>query len=204
MNPSRQLILVRHGETEWNVAKRLNSRTDIPLSKEGARHVEQLSRSLTSVSINRCYSSPSLRTMQTAKLLTAQRECAIIQDERLREIDFGAFEGLSAEALETENASKAFNEWRSGILSEAEATEPLEQAAQRAREFFETVAACPGTTLVVGHGYILRILIATCVLMSEASLFRRLRIDNASVSVVEWSAGNDDPLLVVMNGLAFP
>jgi broad specificity phosphatase PhoE len=197
----KRLILIRHGETEWNRERRLNSRTDLPLSYDGTREIEQLAHTMKTLRIDRVYSSPQRRAMQTATILAADRHGAVVPDDRLREVDFGPFEGLSAETLEGANATGAFDDWLRGAAARtAEGAEPLEDAAERARSFFSTVATLSGTTLVVGHGYLLRILLTTCVLVTHVGLFRRLKVDNASVSIVEWYGDNGEPVLVMLNG----
>jgi broad specificity phosphatase PhoE len=198
MTVSKQLILIRHGETEWNRARRLNSRTDLPLSDDGARGIVELAEEMKLLNIDHLYSSPQHRAMQTAAILAANHDCTVVPDDRLREVDFGRFEGLSAEQLEEGNRSADFDEWVRGGMTES--AEPLEEAVRRARSFFATVEELSGTIVVVGHGYLLRILLVACVLELPANCFRRLKIDNASLSVVTWIGNNRTPQLVLLNG----
>jgi len=94
------LYLIRHGQTEWNVQKRMQGWQDSPLTELGVRHANWLSESLREVDFEAIYSSPSLRAWKTADILRGQRELDILTEEGLREIHVGDWEGQVISDLE--------------------------------------------------------------------------------------------------------
>ncbi len=117
-------------------------------------------------------------------------------DERLVEMDFGPYEGMSEAELEADPV--AVTRRRDGEQLPGVETEAAVEA--RARAFYADIADLPGTTLVVGHGRMLRILIATCVLRVPATVSGSLRMRNCRPAIVEPGRV---PLLLGFN-LAMP
>ena len=89
LQPPR-LLLVRHGQTAWNIERRLLGRTDVPLDAVGLDQAARLARRLATTRLAAVWSSPLTRAVQTATPLGAPR-----LDEGLVECDMGALEGLS-------------------------------------------------------------------------------------------------------------
>ena len=89
-----QIYIVRHGETLWNVQKRLQGRTDIELNDNGRFLAKKTAEALKSVPFTVCFSSPLQRAKETAGILLADRHVPVREDERLIEISFGEMEGL--------------------------------------------------------------------------------------------------------------
>jgi broad specificity phosphatase PhoE len=89
----RQLTLVRHGITDWNVTGKFQGHTDTPLSDEGRLQAQALAKHLKKAKVDLIYSSPLSRALETAQIVFPNRE--IIQDDRLRELNFGEFEGFT-------------------------------------------------------------------------------------------------------------
>jgi broad specificity phosphatase PhoE len=188
-----RLYLVRHGETEWNAAGRLLSFTDAQLSAEGEGQAAALAVALAGVTWDRAIASPLIRARRTAELLLAARPDApdLEIDNRLRELDFGPYEGWSEAELEADPV--AATRRRDG--AQLPGVEADEAVAERARSFLATLGNTPGDTLIVGHGRMLRILIATALGM-PASLARSLRIRHCRPAVME---PGPLPLLLALN-----
>jgi broad specificity phosphatase PhoE len=95
----RRLTLIRHGLTDWNVAGRFQGQSDIPLSEDGRAQSALLAPYLaTFPTVDVVVSSPLQRAVQTAQIALPDRE--MLLDERLQELNFGAFEGLTKTELE--------------------------------------------------------------------------------------------------------
>lgn len=90
-----ELYIVRHGTTSWNTLRRLQGQTDIALDEEGRALAVRTGAALQRIPFDRCISSPLIRALETARLILAGREVPISTDERLKEISFGIFEGMS-------------------------------------------------------------------------------------------------------------
>src|SRR5688500_1894842 len=90
-----QLILLRHGETEWNSLGRLQGHQDSALNPEGLRQAEALAERLAPLSFQALYSSDLGRAVETARRIAARTGHALRQDTRLRERGVGILEGLT-------------------------------------------------------------------------------------------------------------
>jgi len=94
-----KLHLVRHGETEWNLSRRMQGRLDSPLTERGVSQSFQVQKCLSSTRIDRVYSSSSGRAVQTAKIICGQGQPINLMDD-LREISLGTLEGLTKEYVQ--------------------------------------------------------------------------------------------------------
>ncbi|MCL4458733.1 MAG: alpha-ribazole phosphatase [Chloroflexi bacterium] len=94
-----RLLLVRHGQTDWNVAGRYQGRTDIPLNEMGREQSISVAKQLQEQPIAAVYSSALARAYETARIIAAPHGLEVIQDERLNEINQGEWEGLRFEEI---------------------------------------------------------------------------------------------------------
>ncbi len=90
------LLLVRHGETDWNAEGRLQGQTDRPLSDYGRRQAQQLAGGLESEEVEAIYSSDLARARETAEIVGERLGLTVELDPDLREKDWGTWEGLTA------------------------------------------------------------------------------------------------------------
>ncbi|NOX97436.1 MAG: histidine phosphatase family protein [Nitrospirae bacterium] len=89
-----KLILVRHGETDWNRENRIQGWLDIPLNEEGLKQAEKLAEELSEMKIEAVYSSPLKRALQTAEVVADKHHLAVRKISALREINQGKWQGL--------------------------------------------------------------------------------------------------------------
>lgn len=94
------IYIVRHGETDWNISKKVMGRFDEPLNEKGKEQATIVSKTLSSNKIDLIICSPLLRTKQTAEIINENKNIEIIYDERIIERDFGEFEGLNINEFE--------------------------------------------------------------------------------------------------------
>jgi glucosyl-3-phosphoglycerate phosphatase len=188
MTTSR-VILVRHGATDWNKDGRLLSTTDLELSAIGRAEAAQVAQRLANVRIDRLWSSPLARARQTASVIAETgAPHAVRLDERLREVDFGRFEGLtSAAAKETDGVTYA--RWRAGDPVTDGSVEDYESGARRGSDVLADACRMPGTTVIVSHGVLTRLALAASVLGIPLGRMRALRFDNGRMAVVDTVAG---------------
>lgn len=151
-----ELYLVRHGETLWNAAGRLQGNTDVELSSEGRRLAGELGMALEKVSFDRIYSSPLIRAYETACLIRGHRNIPIIRDERLREISFGDMEGIHYSEWTREDSP-----YRSFFIEPGKYIPPvhgetLAEVCVRTKEFLQTMIepdyAEMERIMIVAHG----------------------------------------------------
>jgi probable phosphoglycerate mutase len=188
-----RVYLVRHGETDWNAQGRLLSFTDQPLNDRGEQQAATLAQDLADVRWDRAFSSPRLRARTTAAAILNARSDAppLVVDDRLREMDFGPYEGWSEAELAADPV--AVTRRRDGV--EIPGIEPAEQVAARAAGFLASLADAGGTTLVTGHGRMLRIMIVTALGLPPA-FSQSMRMRNCRPAVLE---PGPTPLLLAFN-----
>ena len=91
-----KLYMIRHGETDWNVAKRFQGRSDIPLNEEGRRLARVTSEALRETHFTRIYTSPLKRAYETAMIIKRDRNIPVINEPRIIEISLENMKGFAA------------------------------------------------------------------------------------------------------------
>ena len=104
------VLLIRHGETEWNILGKFQGSTDIPLSKEGIRQAVMLKERLNG-DFDYIYASPLKRAYETARVISEDTDKTVSIAEGIREINFGEWEGLTMKGI-AEKYPDVFNSWR--------------------------------------------------------------------------------------------
>ena len=95
-----KVIMVRHGETEWNVHCKFLGSVDIPLNEKGRRQAGYAKEALKDEQIDVIYTSPMRRALETGEIIRGSRTLPILTDEGLREICCGKWEGLDGREVE--------------------------------------------------------------------------------------------------------
>ena len=151
------LLLVRHGETEWNRVGRWQGHSDTVLNDFGREQAGRLARELADVDV--VYSSDLARARETAEILAEPLGLEVRFDPRLRERSFGAWEGLNTAEIEAK-FGEAHARWLTGESAGADDAEPFGEFGARVRDFLgDIVARHPEeTVLVVGHGGSIRVI----------------------------------------------
>ena len=91
-----KLYIIRHGETDWNIVRRLQGNTDIPLNENGRELARLTAKALKDTRLDLIYTSPLQRAKETALILKGDRDIPVIEDNRIREMCFGEYEGCIA------------------------------------------------------------------------------------------------------------
>ena len=187
---STRLLLIRHGETDWNRAARIQGHTDIGLNRRGLAQAAALTAALAEVEIDAVYSSDLLRARQTAGPLAQQRGLPLRLDPGLRERHFGTFEGSSFEQLQALHP-QACQRWRSRDPQFAPPQgERLDHFDQRVTAAVLAIAAAhPGQCLaLVSHGGALDCLYR-CATAQPLHAPRSWELRNAAINRVLVSGG---------------
>jgi broad specificity phosphatase PhoE len=95
-----ELILVRHGETDWNRDSRYQGHADPPLNDAGREQARELARRLEPLALDAIYTSDLRRAAETAEIIRAGREIPLVAHEGLREVDVGSWSGLTRAEIE--------------------------------------------------------------------------------------------------------
>jgi broad specificity phosphatase PhoE len=174
-----ELIIVRHGETEWTISGQYTGTTDLTLTANGRRQAASLGPLLDSALDGRnaaVYSSPRQRALETATLAFPDTEPVV--EPLLAEYDYGAYEGLTADQIST--LSPGWNIWDDGCPG----GESTDQVGSRADVFLRSyVDGSLEPVVVISHGHFSRVLAARA-LGQSAATGRLFAIATASVSVI--------------------
>lgn len=106
------LLLVRHGQTDWNPAQRVMGRSDISINEIGKKQSQHLSSWLRDIEIHAVYSSPVRRALETAEIIIKERNgLKIVEEPGVAEIDYGDWVGMTFAEVE-EKYNKQYNDYR--------------------------------------------------------------------------------------------
>src|SRR6266705_3283202 len=176
------LILLRHGETEWSLAGKHTGRTDIPLTPRGEAAAAALAPMLSRRAIVAVFTSPARRAVTTAALAGLGNAKP---DPDLWEWDYGGYEGLTTSQIQ-ENRPGWYL-WRDGVIpgDAGHPGEAIEQVAHRVGRLLARVAPllAGGNVALVAHGHVLRVLTA-CYLRLAPADGRLFKLDTGTVSAL--------------------
>lgn len=94
-----KLYIIRHGQTDWNIAKKIQGRQDIPLNERGRYQAGCLKKAMENRPVTAVFSSPQIRAMETAKAVASSSGSVVIPVKDLMEINYGSWEGKTEEEL---------------------------------------------------------------------------------------------------------
>lgn len=190
-----EILLIRHGETDWNTERRLQGHLDVALNAEGVRQAQALGQALRGEPLDAIFASDLSRARQTAEAIAAGRGMSVQIEPGLRERCYGAFEGLRHEDIR-QRYPEAYAAWQA---RELDARMPAgEQPGETLREFSaRAVGALVGLVVarqlrriaVVSHGGVLE-----CICREARGLEwdkpRDFDIRNASINRLLWNGSS--------------
>jgi alpha-ribazole phosphatase len=181
-----KLLLVRHGESEYNVARRFAGFVDIDLTEAGCRQVERLRERLAPDKIDAVYASDLKRARRTAEIIIEGRSLEITTCPELREIHYGDVEGLLFSEIKSRYPDLAEQLSKSELGLAFPGGETFTAFVDRVVTFRDRLAKhnASDTVLIVAHGGPLRALLCAMLGISQNSWWQ-LNVDNASLSIME-------------------
>ena len=194
-----EIILIRHGETEWNSQKRMQGHSNSDLSEVGRGQIQALGELMKNVSFDHIYSSDSLRTRQTAEAITQYSGHTLQFDQRIREKNLGVFEGLTSTEAK-ERHPEIYRLFKTAganyVIDEGESTQQL---LERALEFIEEIRLRhpQERVVMVTHGGVVRVLMKHALGLSIDSPTRFI-IKNTGIFGLIW---NENWLVTQMGGV---
>lgn len=169
------IVAIRHGQTEWALARRHPGRTDVPLTDEGREEARRLAPRIAGRAFAAVYASPLRRAHDTARLAGLAPQL----DDDLMEWDYGAYEGITTEQVRETRPGWLL--WRDGC---PDGESPGDVAARVDRVIARAIAT-EGDTCLVAHSHLLRMLAARW-LEQPHEFGARLALATASVSELGW------------------
>lgn len=185
-----RLVVVRHGETEWNLAGRIQGHADSPLTAAGRAQADAIGERLARERFDRLFSSDLGRAWQTALAIARRTGHEVAADARLRERHFGVGEGLTYAELDARYPHASSRVARIDPDYVIPGGESRRQLLERVREAFESLARdCAGGRIaVVCHGGVLAALYRI-VHGIPADEPRLIPIPNASYNAIRFESG---------------
>jgi broad specificity phosphatase PhoE len=190
------LILLRHGETEWSRDGRHTGRTDIPLTPRGEAAARALAPLLAKRRIQAAFTSPARRAVRTAELAGLKA----VPDPDLEEWDYGGYEGRTTQEIQAERPGWYL--WRDGVIpgDQDHPGETVEQVGARAEAVLARVrpllAGERGDVALAAHGHMLRVLTARWLGLAPAD-GRLFRLDTGTLCVLGTEHGQ--PVILTWN-----
>lgn len=199
------LILLRHGETEWSRSGRHTGRTDIPLTSRGEQAAAALAPLLAGRDYAAVLTSPAQRAVRTAELALGPAASAAKTDPDLWEWDYGGYEGLTTQQIQQRHAGWYL--WRDGVIpgGKDHPGESVRQVGERTDRVLARVKPLlrdggdgdgDGDVVIVAHGHVLRVLTARWLELPPAD-GKLFRLDTGTISALGSEHG--EPVISTWN-----
>ena len=188
-----RIILVRHGETDWNKEGRFQGQIDIPLNETGKNQAQKASNFLKSIDFNKAYSSSMSRPLETAKIILGKKSnLSILKIDELSEISHGLWEGKLEKEIKTtwpEMLDKWHQEPENVIMPEGESIEDVSKRSLNAWQNICKNQNKNDITLVVAHDAVNKTLICNLLGLSYSQIWT-IKQGNGGITVIDIF---DDP-----------
>jgi broad specificity phosphatase PhoE len=184
-----EIILIRHGETEWNVQEVFRGRIDVELNETGVREAELLAEYLGGVKVEAVYSSPLRRALKTAEMIARYHKLKVEIAPGLIDFDFGQWQGLPHQEVK-DRYKELYAQWRENPhLVQMPDGESLAGVRERALNLVnEAVARHEGAVVLVSHRVVNKVLI--CALLGlDNSHFWNIRQDTCGTTIFAYEKG---------------
>jgi alpha-ribazole phosphatase len=196
-----EIILVRHGETEWNVAEIFRGRIDIDLNETGVRQAELLAEYLSKIKIDAIYSSPLKRASKTAEVIARNHKLDVAIASELIDFDFGKWQGLSHQEVKNKY-KELYAAWtnRPDQVKIPDG-ESLDDVRKRAMGVVgNIIERYKGTVALVSHRVVNKVLI--CALLGlDNSHFWNIKQDTCGISTFTYE--NEQFILTKHNDTSY-
>ena len=181
-----EIILVRHGETEWNVAEIFRGRIDIELNETGIRQAELLAEYLSKIRINAIYSSPLKRALKTAEIISGYHKLDVAIADGLIDFNFGKWQGLSHQEVK-DRYKELYAAWTNHPDQvKIPGGESLDEVRKRATGVVDNIIErYKGSVILVSHRVVNKVLI--CALLGlDNSHFWSIKQDTCGISTFTY------------------
>lgn len=186
-----KLYIVRHGETEFNVEKRMQGRIDSPLTKSGRDHAITLGIKLKDIRFSKIYSSPSPRAYGTAELIRTESNTPIEIESDFREMNLADWEGKTKEELVAQDPIVFDVFWNSPQLFKPVEGESFYQVQDRAITVINKLISesDKGNILIVTHSVVIKTIVAYFKKYTMEKLWASPLIYDTSLTILSIKKG---------------
>lgn len=190
-----KLYIIRHGQTDWNIAKKIQGRQDIPLNERGHFQAQCLGKAMENRPITAVFSSPQIRAMETA-IAVASPACVLVIPVRdLMEINYGVWEGKTEEELLRDDRALYEAWWSHPAETAPPEGESINQVNERCRQAWKEIKPqLTGDAAIVAHGGLLAHFMEQ--LLGSESIAASTVAHNASITTIEYEPETERFVLV--------
>lgn len=187
------IYLVRHGETDYNKAHKLQGWSDVPLNENGIELAKKTAEGMKDISFDYVFSSPLDRAYTTAEIIVGARDLKIEKDDRLKEINLASYEGIPKSVVVDDENHPMHNYFcKPGEYNPTGGPESFDDVKKRVKEFL-TEKIIPlekkcQSILIVGHGC-MNHCILNPILGIGNDEFRKIQLKNCAVSIISLENG---------------
>lgn len=184
-----EIMLVRHGETAWNVQEIFRGRSDVALNETGSKQAELLGSYLSEAKIEAFYASPLQRALRTAETIARHHDLPVTVAPGLIDFDYGKWQGLS-HAEVAERYKELYAQWfRNPQRVRMPGGESLRDVRRRTRKVVdEILTRYEGTVVLVAHRVVNKVLICALLGLSNAH-FWNIRQDTCGITAFTHEDG---------------
>ena len=183
-----EIMLIRHGDTDWNAEEIFRGRADVGLNEAGIKQAELLAKYLADERIVAIYSSPLKRALKTAEIIAISHHVDVITAAELIDFDYGEWQGLSHDTVK-EKYRVLYDEWLNNPhLVKVPKGESLDDVGERVLRLIDRVIIKhEGTVVLVSHRVIGKVLI--CALLGlDNSHFWNIRLDTCGTTTFTYES----------------
>lgn len=181
----KRILLIRHGQTDWNLEQRWQGHLDVPLNEAGREQASRLADYLREREITAVYSSDLVRAITTAAPVAKTHGLTVMPDARLRELNLGIFQGLTTTEINSkypEESRQMRLDYMGYVIPTGEPRRAMQDRAYAA--YREIVAHEHGPEVaVVTHGGTIRVLLLKLFDLDDA--MKRISVKNTSITAID-------------------
>ena len=190
-----KLYIIRHGQTDWNIAKKIQGRQDIPLNERGHFQAQCLGKAMENRPITAVFSSPQIRAMETAIAVASPAGVPVIPVRDLMEINYGVWEGKTEEELLRDDRALYEAWWSHPAETAPREGESINQVNERCRQAWKEIKPqLTGDAAIVAHGGLLAHFMEQ--LLGSESIAASTVAHNASITTIEYEPETERFVLV--------
>ena len=190
-----KLYIIRHGQTDWNISKKIQGRQDIPLNERGHFQAQCLGKAMENRPITAVFSSPQIRAMETAIAVASPAGVPVIPVRDLMEINYGVWEGKTEEELLRDDRALYEAWWSHPAETAPPEGESINQVNERCRQAWKEIKPqLTGDAAIVAHGGLLAHFMEQ--LLGSESIAASTVAHNASITTIEYEPETERFVLV--------
>ncbi|MBS3781775.1 MAG: histidine phosphatase family protein [Candidatus Thermoplasmatota archaeon] len=192
-----KLFIARHGQTEWNRDSKLQGWKDAPLTERGIEQARALRDRLMDEEFDAVYCSPLGRTLKTAEIVLDGKDLSFIEDERLKEIDMGQWEGIKTDDIKKKFSKQYADFWERPHKFKPIDGESFHELKERVVSFLEDVLERHKgeNILIFSHGCASKVMMSYFEERSLKELWKPPKLEEGCLNIVEVEEGDVEVIL---------